>query len=148
MELSPDQVARILRRRPEPAFTLSSVLRLTEREGFSRVSDPHVLLHMLRSRPDLFRVIEPGVLDRRTARTAVRERGPAPIHPPIEPWVVPTGPREEPWGPSTGRRSPWRVLSESVRALSRQIDTDSKVALARWARIVRETRTLPFRPRP
>ena len=122
MKATPVVVEQILSRSMPSAMPLPRLVEAVNREMGGPQVGPQALLCSLRSRPDLFRMLDPLVGPWRRS-TAVRwgDGGWAP-----DPWVIGLSPERRPRSPLVSR------LSESLRCLGKQVDECSTTATARW----------------
>lgn len=150
METLVDAARRILFRHRAPALPLSELHRRIGEDRSGPLADADFLLRRLRSRPDLFRVLDP----RRGPWRRLGRTGPDPVPEPyrrvlgeaaapMERWIVPRAGDPEAGsgpGPAAGEGVP--RLRASLLRLSRNVDGGSSTALCRWLRLVREDRLL------
>jgi hypothetical protein len=146
-----ERTHQLLTRHPAPALDLGEVVRLIEREDPLLARDEESVFRLIRSRPDLFRVLDPWRGAWRTlAEGMVVARGSAETTAgwgqQKRPWIVALPPSTEQVGtdqhPLVGR------LRESLVWLARALDHDSVAALSRWSLLVREETELRERLLP
>ena len=126
MKTIPDVAMDILSRSPTPALPLSRLVEAIAGERPGHVAGAERILTELRSRPDLFRVLDPliGPWRRATAR-----RGETPPWSP-ETWVLCLT-------PGTRAKSPVRQrTAESLRCLGRTVDENSATDVSRWLLLI------------
>ena len=122
MKTIPDLAREILSRSPTPALPLPRLMEAIEQESTGPVNGVERVLGEIRSRPDLFRVLDPHIGPWRRATT---EPGDSPPWSP-DTWVLGLVP-----GPRTV--SPVRArTAESLRCLGRRVDENSATSIARW----------------
>ena len=122
MKTIPDLAREIFDRSPTPALPLPRLVEAIAEESTDPVVGVERVLAEIRSRPDLFRVLDPLIGPWRRATAKPKET------PPWSPdtWVLGLGP-----GNSAG--SPLRTrTSESLRCLGRRVDENSATDVARW----------------
>ena len=126
MKTIPDFAREILSRSPTPALPLARLLEAIEEETPGYVVSPERILTEIRSRPDLFRVLDPmiGPWRRSTAKP-----GEAPPWSP-ETWVLGLDPNTRASSPVSAR------TAESLRCLGRRVDENSATAVARWLLLI------------
>ena len=122
MKTTPDVVEQILSRSVPSAMPLPRLVEAVNRElGGPRIGRGD-LLRSLRSRPDLFRTLDPLVGPwRRYTVESWDDGGWAP-----DPWVIGLSPERRPQSAFVSR------LNESLRCLGRQVDGCSTTSTARW----------------
>ncbi len=126
MKTIPDFVMDILSRSPTPALPLSRLIEAIVEETAGRVAGAERILTEIRSRPDLFRVLDPLIGPWRRA-TAKPDEAP-PWSP--ETWVL---------GLASGTRAGSPVsarTAESLRCLGKRVDENSATSVARWLQLV------------
>ena len=126
MKTIPDVAMDILSRSPTPALPLSRLVEAIAEEKPEHAAGAERILTELRSRPDLFRVLDPliGPWRRATAR-----RGETPPWSP-ETWVLCLV-------PGTRADSPVRQrTAESLRCLGRTVDENSATDVSRWLLLI------------
>ena len=126
MKTIPDFVMEILSRSPTPALPLRRLVEAIAEEATGPVASTERILTEIRSRPDLFRVLDPMI---GPWRRATSKAGEAPPWSP-DTWVL---------GLAPGRRasSPvWARTAESLRQLGRRVDENSATAVAHWLLLV------------
>jgi hypothetical protein len=116
----------ILSRSPTPALSLPRLLEAIAAESAGPVASAERTLTEIRSRPDLFRVLDPmiGPWRRATARP-----GEVPPWSP-ETWVLGLDPDTSVSSPVSAR------TAESLRSLGRRVDENSATAVARWLLLI------------
>ena len=122
MKTISDFAREILSRSPTPALPLAHLVEAIEAESAGPVAGVERVLAELRSRPDLFRVLDPRIGPWRRATAKPGET------PPWSPdtWVLGLD-------PGTSAASPVRArTSESLRCLGRRVDENSATEVARW----------------
>ena len=126
MKTIPDFAREILSRSPAPALPLARLLDAIEEETAGYVVSAGRMLAEIRSRPDLFRVLDPmiGPWRRSTAKP-----GEAPPWSP-ETWVLGLDPNTRASSPVSAR------TAESLRCLGRRVDENSATAVARWLLLI------------
>lgn len=146
MENLLDVARRVLERHPSPALPYTELHRLICAERPGPRPDPDFLLRRIRSRRDLFRVVDPwrGPWRRLTAspeagryRTALAAAGL-----PVDLWVVAAEAAEGREDVAEVRRSFTARVRRTVLDLSRRVDANSPRAMARWIRLLGEQRAL------
>ena len=122
MKTIPDFAREILTRSKAPALPIPRLVEAIAAEGGSHVTTVDRILRELRSRPDLFRVLDPliGPWRRATAITG----GTPPWSP--DTWVLGLDPGLRATSPVGAR------TAECLRCLGRQVDENSATAVARW----------------
>jgi len=126
MKTIPDVAMDILSRSPTPALPLSRLVQAIAEEAPEHVAGAERILTEIRSRPDLFRVLDPliGPWRRATAR-----RGESPPWSP-ETWVLCLV-------SGTRAHSPVRQrTAESLRCLGRTVDENSATDVSRWLLLI------------
>ena len=122
MKATPVLVEQILSRSMPSAMPLPRLVRAVNREMGGPGVGPQDLLCSLRSRPDLFRMLDPLVGPwRRSVAVRWGDGGWAP-----DPWVIGLSPERRP------RSAFVSLLNESLRCLGKQVDECSTTATARW----------------
>jgi len=126
MKTIPDVAREILRRSPTPALPLPRLIQAIEEETVGHVPSAERILRELRSRPDLFRVLDPLIGPWRRATAKPGE---------VPPWSPDT------WvlglDPGTQARSPVSARTvESLRCLGRNVDENSATAVAHWLLLI------------
>lgn len=142
MEPVAERAHRVLARQPTPALSARELHRLLCGELAGPPPPAELLLHRLRSRTDLFRVLEPwrGPWEALLPRERDGSDGPwalAGLDAGGGVWVVPadgSGDLDEEPDPAA------RTLRASLVAVSRTVDDGSVTALTRWLGMVREAR--------
>jgi hypothetical protein len=122
MKTIPDFAREILGRSKTPALPFPRLVEAITEELGGHVTAIDRILVELRSRPDLFRVLDPLIGPwRRSTATSV---GTPPWSP--DTWVLGLD-------PGMGAPSPVRArTAECLRCLGRQVDENSATAVARW----------------
>ena len=126
MKTIPDLTSEILNRSPNPALPLACLLEAIEEETAGYVDGAERILMEIRSRPDLFRVIDPMIGPWRHATAKPYE---APPWSP-ETWVLGLDPNTRASSPVSAR------TAESLRCLGRRVDENSATAVARWLLLI------------
>ena len=126
MKTIPDFAVDILSRSRTPALPLSRLVEAIAEERGGHMAGAERVLTEIRSRPDLFRVLDPviGPWRRVTAKP-----GDAPPWSP-ETWVL---------GLASGIRTSSRVrarTAESLRYLGRRVDENSATDVSRWLLLI------------
>ncbi len=132
MKTMSEHVQEILWRSPSPALPLASLVAALERETVMTTGGPERVLSELRSRPELFRVLDPRVgpwYVRRSSNDVARSWTP-------DLWVLGLSPRQRPCSPVRAR------LSETLRSLGRRVDQGSAMATARWLLLMERQSTV------
>ncbi len=132
MHALPELAARVAARRPLPALSLDLLVDLVRRERPGPPPDPGALREALERRPDLFRVLEawPPAPPGRDRPRSLRE--------PASPggaWILFLGPADG----AEDLARPLRIIRESLIALGRTVELDSRSVRARWIRRMRES---------
>ena len=126
MKTIPDLAKEILSRSPTPALPLPGLVEAIEEENTGYLTSPERILMDLRSRPELFRVLDPLI---GPWRRAMAEPGGVPPGTP-ETWVLGLDPATRADSPVSAR------TSESLRCLGRTVDENSATAVARWLLLI------------
>jgi len=122
MKTIPDLAREILGRSPTPALPLPRLVKAIAEESTGPVVSVERVLAEIRSRPDLFRVVDPLIGPWRRATAKPKE---------TPPWSPDT--RVLGLGPGNSTGSPLRTrTSESLRCLGRRVDENSATDVARW----------------
>jgi hypothetical protein len=122
-----DFAIEIMNRSSTPVLPLPRLVDAIAEETADHMADPERILAEIRSRPDLFCVLDPliGPWHRATAEPGETPPGGSP-----DTWVL--GP-----SPGTRERSPvWARTAESLRYLGRRVDEDSATAVAHWVLLI------------
>lgn len=125
----------ILSRSPTPALPLPHLLEAIEEETVGCVVDAERILNELRSRPDLFRILDPMI---GPWRRATAKPGDVPPWSP-ETWVLGLDPDSRATSPVSAR------TAESLRCLGREIDENSATAVARWLLLIERSASVSQR---
>ena len=126
MKTISDFAIEIMNRYSTPALPLPRLVDAIAEETAGLMADPERILAEIRSRPDLFRVLDPFIGPWRRATAEPSET------PPWSPdtWVLGLS-------PGTRESSPvWARTAESLRYLGRRVDEDSATAVAHWVLLV------------
>ncbi len=126
MKTIPDFAMEILARSPTPALPLAHLVKAITAETAGHVANVDRILREIRSRPDLFRVLDPLIGPWRRAMAKPGET------PPWSPdtWVLGLA-------PGTRVSSPvWARTAESLRCLGRRVDENSATAVAHWLLLI------------
>jgi len=127
MKTIPDLAREILSRSPTPALPLPGLVEAIEEETTTgHLPSPARILIEIRSRPDLFRVLDPVIGPWR--RATAEPGGPSPWNPAT--WVLGLDPDTRTSSPVSAR------TSESLRWLGRRVDENSATAVARWVLLI------------
>jgi hypothetical protein len=122
MKTISDFAIEIMNRSSTPALPLPRLVDAIAEETAGLMADPERILAEIRSRPDLFRVLDPFF---GPWRRATVEPGETPPWSP-DTWVLGLS-------PGTRENSPVRArTAESLRYLGRRVDEDSATAVAHW----------------
>lgn len=122
MKTIPDFAREILSRSQAPALPFPRLVEAITEEGGGHVAAIDRILIELRSRPDLFRVLDPFIGPWR--RSTEMATGAPPWSP--DTWVLGLD-------PGVTATSPVRARTvECLRCLGRQVDENSATAVARW----------------
>jgi hypothetical protein len=126
MKTMSDLAREILGRSPTPALPIPHLLEAIEEETGGQVASVERFLSEIRSRPDLFRVLDPMIGPWRRANARPSE---------VPPWSPET------WvlglEPGTGVSSPVSArTAESLRCLGKRVDENSATAVARWLLLI------------
>ena len=122
MKTIPDFAREILNRSVTPALPLPRLLEAIEEATSGQVVNAQRILAEIRSRPDLFRVLDPMI---GPWRRATAKPGEVPPWSP-ETWVLGLD-------PDTGASSSVSArTAESLQCLGRKVDENSATAVARW----------------
>jgi hypothetical protein len=126
MKTIPDFAMEILSRSPTPALPLPRLVKAITEETAGHVAGAERVLREIRSRPDLFRVLDPLIGPWRRATAKPGET------PPWSPdtWVLSLAPRTRA-SSLVGART-----AESLRCLGRSVDEDSATDVARWLLLI------------
>jgi hypothetical protein len=122
MKTISDLAREILSRSPTPALPLPRLLEAIAAESAGPVHNAERTLTEIRSRPDLFRVLDPMI---GPWRRATAKPGEVPPWSP-ETWVLGLDPDTSASSPVSAR------TAESLRSLGRSVDENSATAVARW----------------
>ncbi len=135
MKTIPDLVMEILNRSPTPALPLPHLVSVIAEETAGPVAGAERILSEIRSRPDLFRVLDPliGPWRRATARP-----GEAPPWSP-DTWVLSLTPSTRA-SSAIGART-----AESLRHLGSRVDEDSATAVAHWLLLIERSASVSRR---
>jgi len=134
MRNTAEVVREIMDRTTSTALPLPVLIVALERGVVMPPRGPVGLLREIKSRPDLFRVLDPRVGPWRRPRTLPG----SPLGWRPDRWVLNLHPRRKPHSPVQAR------LSESLRCLGRTLDQGSATATARWSQLMaRETVLYP-----
>ena len=122
MKTTSEHAQEILWRSSSPALPLASLVEALERETVTTTGGTEAVLRELRTRPDLFRVLDPRVGPWRSRGAMYAE---------VRAWipdlsVLGLRPRPRPSSPVRAR------LAETLRSLGRRVDQGSATATARW----------------
>ena len=122
MKTIPDFAREILNRSGTPALPLPRLLEAIEEATSGQVVNAEQIIPEIRSRPDLFCVLDPMIGPWRRATAKPDE---------VPPWSPET------WvlclDPDTGTSSSVSArTAESLRCLGRRVDENSATAMARW----------------
>ena len=117
-----DLATEILGRSPTPALPLPRLIEAIAEETASHAAPVERILAEIRSRPDLFRVLDPVIGPWRRATGRPGE------DPPWSPatWVLGLQPANRAGSPVSAR------TRESLRCLGSRVDENSATAVARW----------------
>ncbi len=126
MKTIPDLAREILSRSPTPALPLPGLVEAIEEETTGHLPSPARILTEIRSRPDLFRVLDPVIGPWR--RATAEPGGPPPWSPAT--WVLGLDSNTRASSPVSAR------TSESLRCLGRRVDENSAMAVARWLLLI------------
>ena len=135
MKTIPDFVREILSRSPTPALPLPHLLGAIEEESAGCVASAEGILTEIRSRPDLFRVLDPMI---GPWRRATAKPGEVPPWSP-ETWVLGLDPDTRTSSPVSAR------TAESLRCLGRRVDENSATAVARWLLLIERSASVSRR---
>ena len=122
MKTISDFVREILSRSPTPALPLTRLVEAIAEESTGPAASVERVLAEIRSRPDLFRVLDPAI---GPWRRATAQPGATPPWSP-DTWVLGLDPGMSAASPVRAR------TSESLRCLGRRVDENSATAVARW----------------
>ena len=126
MRTIPDFAREILNRSATPALPFPRLRAAIEEATAGQVGNAERILAEIRSRPDLFRVLDPMI---GPWRRATAKPGEVPPWSP-ETWVLGLD-------PDTGARSSVSArTAESLRCLGRRVDENSATAVARWLLLI------------
>jgi hypothetical protein len=135
MKTISDLAREILSRSPTPALPLPLLVQAIEEETVDYVPSAERILRELRSRPDLFRVLDPLI---GPWRRATANPGELPPWSP-ETWVLGLD-------PATRARSPVSArTAESLRCLGRRVDENSATAVAHWLLLIERSASVSRR---
>ena len=126
MKTISDFAIEIMSRSSTPALPLPRLVDAIAEETAGHMADPERILAEIRSRPDLFRVLDPFIGPWRRATAKPGET------PPWSPdtWVLGLA-------PGTRESSPvWARTAESLRYLGKRVDEDSATAVAHWVLLI------------
>ena len=126
MKTIPDLAREILNRSPTPALPLPRLLEAIEEETVGYVASVERILTEIRSRPDLFRVLDPMI---GPWRRATAKPGEVPPWSP-DTWVLGLDPDTRASSPVSAR------TTESLRCLGRRVDENSATGVARWLLLI------------
>ena len=135
MKTIPDLAKEILSRSPTPALPLPRLVKAITEETAGHAAGAELILTEIRSRPDLFRVLDPLIGPWRRATAKPGE------DPPWSPdtWVLGLA-------PGTRARSPvWDRTAESLRCLGRRVDENSATAVAHWLLLIERSASVSRR---
>ena len=132
MRSTSEHVQEILCRFACVALPMAILVEALERETITTTGGTERVLGELKSRPDLFRVLDPGVGPWR-GRSAITGSAEA-WTPDI--WVLSLRPCHRPCSAVRAR------LSESLRCLGRRVDQGSAMATARWSLLMERESTV------
>ena len=135
MKTIPDFAREILSRSPTPAIPFPRLLEAIEAEAAGYVASGDRVLREIRSRPDLFRVLDPMI---GPWRRATAMPGEAPPWSP-ETWVLGLDPDTRTISPVPAR------TAESLRCLGRRVDENSATAVAHWLLLIERSASLTQR---
>ncbi len=135
MKTIPDFAKEILSRSPTPALPFPRLLEAIEAETAGYVPSRERILKEIRSRPDLFRVLDPIIGPWRRATAKPGE------DPPWSPetWVLGLDPDTRASSPVSAR------TAESLRCLGKRVDENSATAVARWLLLIERSASLSQR---
>lgn len=135
MKTIPDFAKEILSRSPTPALPFPRLLEAIEAETTGYVPSGERILKEIRSRPDLFRVLDPIIGPWRRAKAKPGE------DPPWSPetWVLGLDPDTRASSPVSAR------TAESLRCLGKRVDENSATAVARWLLLIQRSASLSQR---
>ena len=122
MKTIPDFAREILNRSGTPALPLPRLLEATEEGTSGQVVNAQRILAEIRSRPDLFRVLDPMI---GPWRRATAKPGEVPPWSP-ETWVLGLDPDTVASSLVSAR------TAKSLQCLGRKVDENSTPAMARW----------------
>jgi hypothetical protein len=120
MKTIPDFAREILNRSATPALPLPRLLEATEEATAGQVVNAEQIIPEIRSRPDLFCVLDPMIGPWRRATAKPGE---------VPPWNPRRGFSAS--IPTPGRSSVSARTAESIRYLGRRVDDNSATAVAR-----------------
>jgi hypothetical protein len=126
MKTIPDFAREILSRSPTPALPFPRLLEAIEAEAAGYMTNGERILKEIRSRPDLFRVLDPMI---GPWRRATAKPGEVPPWSP-DTWVLGLDPDTRASSPVSAR------TTESLRCLGRRVDENSATAVARWLLLI------------
>ena len=137
MQSTTDLAVHILARTPARTLPISRLTILMGQEAGGAPLEDDLVVRALRSRPELFRLLDPWRGPWRMLRRAGARASTLTSHPlggtSDDPWVLllepPTDSELDP---------PLRMLQESTLAAGRSVDEHSVTALARWLRMTLE----------
>ena len=136
MKTIPDFAMEILSRSPTPALPLPRLVKAITEETAGHVAGAERILREIRSRPDLFRVLDPLI---GPWRRATAKPGEAPPWSP-DTWVLGLAPRTRA-SSLVGART-----AESLRCLGRRVDEDSATDVAHWLLLIERSVSVSRRP--
>ena len=126
MKTIPDFVTEIMSRSATPALPLTRLVDAIAEETAGLVADAERILREIRSRPDLFRVLDPFI---GPWRRATAKPGETPSWSP-DTWIVGLAPSTRESSPVSAR------TAESLRHLGSRVDENSATAVAHWVLLV------------
>ena len=135
MKTIQDFAMEILSRSPTPALPLTHLVKAITAETAGHVASVDRILREIRSRPDLFRVLDPVIGPWRRVMAKPGET------PPWSPdtWVLGLA-------PGTRASSPvWARTAESLRCLGRRVDENSATAVAHWLLLIERSTSVSRR---
>ena len=135
MKTIPDLAKEILSRSPTPALPLLRLLEAIGEEGPRYIASAERILTEIRSRPDLFRVLDPMI---GPWRRATAKPGEVPPWSP-DTWVLGLDPDARGSSPVSAR------TAESLRCLGSRVDEDSATAVAHWLLLIERSASVSRR---
>ncbi len=137
MQSTTDLAVHILARTPARALAISHLSLLIGQESGGGAVEEEFVLRALRSRPELFRLLDPWrgpwLMFRRTGAAASTLTSHPLVSTRDDPWVLLLEPpTDSELGPAL------RMRQESTVAAGRSVDEHSVTALARWLRMTLE----------